>query len=162
MYGTCCKAHFIPEKLKVRMGNNGRQHPPPKLKILLVLEQSRSWGSVDQELHQCSYLVETLCTTYYSNPYVLWISWLICWFLVDGAYCHFIPRLGRLRDWTTFTGIFLASYSGSYLGVFASFFKSGLRFPDGTLKSLKVYDPHHGRKFWPSSSYSKVDMWSFG
>ena len=46
---------------------------------------------------------------------------------------------------------------------FASFFfKSGLRFPDGTLKSLKVYDPHHGREFWPSSSYSKADIWSFG
>ena len=26
MYGTGCKAHFIPEKLMVEMGNNGRQH----------------------------------------------------------------------------------------------------------------------------------------
>ena len=26
MYGTWCKAHFIPEKLTVKMGNNGRQH----------------------------------------------------------------------------------------------------------------------------------------
>ena len=25
MYGTWCKAHFIPEKLTVSMGNNGRQ-----------------------------------------------------------------------------------------------------------------------------------------
>ena len=41
------------------------------------------------------------------------------------------------------------------------FFKSGLKFPNGTLKSLKVYDPNHGRKFWPSSSYYKADMWSF-
>ena len=32
-----------------------------------------------------------------------------------------------------------------FLQVF--FFKSGLRFPDGTLKSLKVYGPHHGWKF---------------
>ena len=39
MYGTWYKAHFIPEKLMVKMGNNGRQHPP-KLKLLLVLEQS--------------------------------------------------------------------------------------------------------------------------
>ena len=31
MYGTWCKAHFIPEKLTVEMGNNGRQHPPPSL-----------------------------------------------------------------------------------------------------------------------------------
>ena len=39
MYGTWCKVHVIPEKLTVKMGNNGRQHPP-KLKLLLVLEQS--------------------------------------------------------------------------------------------------------------------------
>ena len=45
---------------------------------------------------------------------------------------------------------------------FCKFFKSGLRFPNGTLKSLKVYDPNHGRTIWPSSSYSKADMWSFG
>ena len=25
MYGTWCKAQFIPEKLTVKMGNNGRQ-----------------------------------------------------------------------------------------------------------------------------------------
>ena len=56
----------------------------PKLKLLLVLEQSRSWGSVDQELHQCSYLAETLYTTYYSNSYVLWISWFIPCFLEMG------------------------------------------------------------------------------
>ena len=66
MCGTRCKTHFIPEKLTVKMGNNGRQHPP-KLKLLLVLEQSKSRGSVDQELDQCSKLAETICTTYYSN-----------------------------------------------------------------------------------------------
>ena len=44
---------------------------------------------------------------------------------------------------------------------FSKFFRSGLIFPNCTLKSLKVYDPHHGRKFWPTSSYSKADMWSF-
>ena len=41
---------------------------------------------------------------------------------------------------------------------FCKFFKSGLRFPDGTLKSLKVYDPYHGQKFLPTSSYSKADV----
>ena len=39
MYGTWCKAQFILEKLTVKMGNNGRQQPP-KLELLLVLEQS--------------------------------------------------------------------------------------------------------------------------
>ena len=28
MYGTWCKAHVIPEKLTVKIGNNGRHHPP--------------------------------------------------------------------------------------------------------------------------------------
>ena len=26
IYGTCCKAHVILEKLTVKMGNNSRQH----------------------------------------------------------------------------------------------------------------------------------------
>ena len=39
MYGIWCKAHVIPENLMVKMVNSGRQHPP-KLKLLLVLEQS--------------------------------------------------------------------------------------------------------------------------
>ena len=29
MYGTWGKAHVIPEKLTVKIGNNGRQHPLP-------------------------------------------------------------------------------------------------------------------------------------
>ena len=41
MYGTYRKAHVIPEKLTVKIGNNGRQQPP-KVKLLLVLKQSRS------------------------------------------------------------------------------------------------------------------------
>ena len=28
MYETWCKAYFIPEKLTVKIRNNGRQHPP--------------------------------------------------------------------------------------------------------------------------------------
>ena len=28
MYGTWCETHFIPDNLTVKMGNNGRQHPP--------------------------------------------------------------------------------------------------------------------------------------
>jgi len=40
MNGTWCRAKFIPEKLTIKMQNNGRQHPSPQLKLLLVLEQS--------------------------------------------------------------------------------------------------------------------------
>ena len=39
MYGIWCEDCVISEKLTVKIGNNGRQHPP-KLKLLLVLEQS--------------------------------------------------------------------------------------------------------------------------
>ena len=30
MYGTWCKAHVIPEKLTVKIGNNGRQQLAPQ------------------------------------------------------------------------------------------------------------------------------------
>ena len=40
MYGTWCKTHFIPEKLMVKMEIMAVNTPPPKLKLLLVLEQS--------------------------------------------------------------------------------------------------------------------------
>jgi len=40
------------EKLVVNVVINDHQHTP-KLKPLLVLEQSLNLGSVDQELHQC-------------------------------------------------------------------------------------------------------------
>ena len=47
---------FIPtlftEKLVVDVVINDHQHTP-KLKPLLILEQSLNLGSVDQELHQC-------------------------------------------------------------------------------------------------------------
>ena len=31
MYGTWCKAQFIPEKLTVKMGNNGHQQGAPRI-----------------------------------------------------------------------------------------------------------------------------------
>ena len=38
MYGTWCKAQFIPEKLTVKMGNNGRQQAAG---LLIGIEYSR-------------------------------------------------------------------------------------------------------------------------
>ena len=37
MYGTWCKAHVIPKKLTVKMGNNGRQHLGFQLVILFKI-----------------------------------------------------------------------------------------------------------------------------
>ena len=65
---------------------------PPKLKLLLVLEQSLNWGSVDQELHQCLPSCRYLVHSILLFPYVLMKSWHIPKVLEDGAYLFFIPR----------------------------------------------------------------------
>ena len=36
---------------------------------------------------------------------------------------------------------------------FCKFFQKKFRFPNGTLESLKMYDPHMGQSFWPSFPY---------
>ena len=43
---------------------------------------------------------------------------------------------------------------------FCKIFQKKFRFPNGTLESLKVYDPHMGRSFDPLFPTSKPDMWS--
>jgi len=42
MYGIWCEAHFVPDKLMVKMGNNGRQHPPPSLNFCLSLSKAKA------------------------------------------------------------------------------------------------------------------------
>jgi len=59
------KTQFISEKLTVKMWNNGRQHPP-KLKLLLVLEQNLI-------LRLCKYPAHSILL----YPYVRRVSWLI-------------------------------------------------------------------------------------
>ena len=82
---------LFPRSWRRRMWIYGHQHPP-KLKLLLVLEQSLNWGLVDQELHQClppcRYLVHSILLF----PSILMKSWLILKVLEDGAYLFFIPR----------------------------------------------------------------------
>ena len=51
MYRTWCKAHVIPEKLTVKIENNGRQHPL-KLKLLLVLRFLATDSTVSGHLQQ--------------------------------------------------------------------------------------------------------------
>ena len=76
MHGTWCKTQFIPEKLMVKTQDNGRQHPP-KLKLLLVLEQSlilRPDGSgVASMFALYRYPVHNILL----YLYVLRVSWLI-------------------------------------------------------------------------------------
>ena len=43
---------------------------------------------------------------------------------------------------------------------FCKIFQKKFRFPNGTLESLKVYDPHIGRSFDPLFPTSKADMLS--
>jgi hypothetical protein len=120
MYGTWCKALFIPEKLMDKVWFNGRQHTP-KLKLLLVLEQGWNLGLGDQELRQCSPPAGTLCITYYSNSYVPWECWLVPWFGVWGLPA-FRPSSWAVERLNSFHRSFPASCSGSYLGFFPQVF----------------------------------------
>ena len=43
MYGTWCKAQFIPEKLMVKMGNNGCQQKAQIEVYRQSYEQNRNW-----------------------------------------------------------------------------------------------------------------------
>ena len=160
MYGTWCKTHFIPKKLTVKMGNNGRQHPP-SLNFCSFSSKAKAEARWIRSCINAHTLQKPYAQHNTLNPYVLWISWLIPWFLEMG-----LTRISSL----VLGGWEIEQPSPEYFlppvqvpnSEFCKFFKSGLRFPNSALKSLKVYDPHHGWKFWPSSSYSKADMWSFG
>jgi len=46
MYGTWCKAQFIPKKLTVKMGNNGRQQIP--LAVRFVGRDQLLWNLMVQ------------------------------------------------------------------------------------------------------------------
>ena len=160
MYGTWCNVQLFLRSWRSKWEIMAVNTPPPSLNFCL----SSSKAKAEARWIRSCINAQTL-----QKPYAQHITLTICTLNKlahtllsgDGAYTHFIPRLGRLRDWITFTRIFPAACSGSYLGVL-HVFKNGLRFPVGVLKLLKVYDPHHGQEFWPSSSYSKADIWSFG
>jgi len=68
-------------------------------------------------------LTGTLCTVYYSSPLYLWKigSYLRFWKM--GRICFSSLGLERLLDWTTFTGMFPATCSGSQLGFLQEFSK---------------------------------------
>ena len=143
MYGTWCKAQIIPEKLTVKMGNNGHQHPP-SLNFCSSSSKAKAearWvrSCIDAHTLQipCSQQINlTMCTL---NK--------LAHTLVSGRWCLFafhpsswaVERLNNIhRNISCLLFRFLSRS-------FCKFFKNGLRFPIGTLKSLKVYDPHHGR-----------------
>ena len=80
-------------------------------------------------------------------PSILMKSWLIPKILEDGAYLFFIPwswvvvGLNNLhRNVPCYLFRFLAR-------IFIRIFQKRFRFPNGTLESLKVYDPHLGSRY---------------
>ena len=144
---------LFPRSWWLRMWNYGRQHHL-KLKLLLVLEQSLNWGSVDQELHQClppcRYLVHIILLI----PYVLMKSWLIPKVLEDGAYSFFIPR-----SWAVVGLNNLHRNVPCYLFRFPAhifiriFFKRGSGFPMVLSSRSKCMILTYGQDIWPCSSY---------
>ena len=86
----------------------------------------------------CRYLVHNILLF----PYVLQISWLIPKVLEDGAYSFFI-----LQSWAVVGLNNLHQNFPCYLfrfpaRIFIRIFQKRFRFPNGTLESLKVYDPY--------------------
>ena len=155
MHGTWCKTQFISEKLTVKMWDNGRQHPP-KLKLLLVLEQSlilRLGGSgVAPMLALYRYPVHSILL----YPYVLRVSWLIPIFLNDGTYFTFHPlswAVGGLND--LHRNIFLFFLFRFILRIFQVCI--WLRVPEGALNRSRCMILTKVET-WPTSSYSKADI----
>ena len=153
------KLMLFPRSWRLRMWIYGRQHPS-KLKLLLVLEQSLNWGSVDQELHQClppcRYLVHSILLF----PYVLMKSWLIPKVLEDGAYSFFIPRSWAVEGLNNLhRNIFCCSFK--FLArCFARLFKRSSGFPMVLSSHSRCMILTWGRSFNPLFPTSKADMWS--
>ena len=61
--------------------------------------------------------------------------------------------LERLLDWTTFTGMFPATCSGSQLGFLQGIFKRGSGLPMVLSSLSKCLILTYGREIWPSSFY---------
>ena len=158
--GTWCKTRFISEKLTVKTWDNGRQHPP-KLKLLLVLEQSiilRLGGSrVASMFALYRYPVHNILL----YPYVLRVSWLIPICSEWWGLFHILSL--ALSGWRT------EQPSPEYFPAFAVQVHSRnisqvciwLIFPEGTLNRSRCMILTKVET-WPTSSYSKADIWSFG
>ena len=86
----------------------------------------------------CKYLVHSILL-FLS---VLMKSWLIPKVLEDGAYLFFIPwswAVVGLNNLHRNVPCYLFRFPTQ---IFARIFQKRFRFPNGTLESLKVYDPH--------------------
>ena len=125
----------------------------PKLKLLLVLEQSLNWGSVDQELRQCLPLCRYLVHSILPFPSVLMKSWLIPKVLEDEAYSFFIPW-----SWVVVGLNNLHRNVPCYpfrfpTRIFARIFKWGSGFPMVLSSRSKCMILTYGRDVWPCFSY---------
>ena len=160
MHGTWCKTQFISEKLTVKTWDNGHQYPP-KLKLLLVLEQSlilRLGGlGVTSMFALCRYPAHSILL----YPYVRRVSWLIP--ICSGWWGLFHISSLVLSGWRTeqpSSEHFLFFLFRFILRIFCKYVLLWLRFPEGALNRsrcmiLTIVE------IWPTSSYSKAHMWSF-
>ena len=151
------KLIFIPEKLTVRTGNNCHQHP--KLKPLLILEQSLrlrlSGSGVAPMSTPCRYPTHNIL--FY--PYVCWVSWLIPICSGWWGFIHISSLiLGSWRTEQPSPEYLPVSLFRFILRIFAQVW---LRFPEGTLH-LSWCMILTMVEIWPTSSYSMANLWSFG
>ena len=134
---------------------------PPKLKFLLILEQSLNWGSVDQELHQCLPSCRYLVHSILLFPSVLMKSWLIPKVLEDGAYLFFIPRswaVVGLNNHHRNVPCYLFRFPTRN---FTTFFQKRSRFSQWySWVSQSVWSSHMVEKYDHLLPISKADMWS--
>ena len=162
MHGTWCKTQFNSEKLTVKMWDNGRQHPPsPKLKLLLVLEQSlilRLCGSgVASMFALCRYPAHSILL----YLYVRRVSWLIPICSEWWGLFHISSLV--LSGWRTeqpspkYSPVYPVQVHSQNISQVCIW----LKFPKGALNRSRCIILTKV-EIWPTSSYSKADMWCFG
>jgi len=102
----------------------------------------------------------TLCTAYYSSHMYLWKIGTYLRFWKMGRICFSSLGLERLLDWTTFTGMFPATYSGSQLGFLQEFSKEVQVSQWYSRVAQSVWSSHMVEKYDHLLPISKADMWS--
>ena len=128
------KQILIPRSWRLRMWNYGYQHPP-KLKLRLG-ESGVVWNVYP--------LAGTLCTAYYSSRLYFWKVGSYLRFGRWGVFVFHPSVLGGC--WTEQPSPECSCYLFKFpTRIFARIFQKRFRFPNGTLESLKVYNPH----LWP-------------
>ena len=145
MYGTWCKDSIYSrevdgQKCEIMAINT------PKLKLLLILEQSStlrlSGSGIASMFALCRYPMHIILL----YPYVRRVSWLIPICSGRWGLFTFLPLswvVGGLNN--LHRNIFLFSLFRFILGIFSQVCINMVKVPWRCSQSLMVYDPHHGR-----------------